>query len=587
MSFRRRPWILALAALLPAAGLGFLAFRSLRSEEAIRRSEADDQVRHFLRAAAEALTVPSDAEALKRALNETSAAPPDRSSLPDLQESIKRERPDLVAALATAERLEFAEDKPAAAARLYLEMEPEFDNSRIRGRLVAAAARSLRKAGPPTRAAETYARLLRDFEQEQGDSLLPLGVLARLQLIALDVDRELHVRALLDAPLDPASELIVLERLEAMGIPARNRLNRARAIITAQGRLLKDGDIASIPVPDGLWDLVMSQGVVRDFGFRPYSSPDRWHRVEELARIANVRFGLRRPDHRWLGQAMPEESLGLAVPTMGVHLYAAVEPGRFESAALKNKMLLGGLIVFLVGIMAAGLVATMRAANREMRLARLKSDFISGVSHELRTPLTSIRIFSDLLSTPGPAEKREEHAALLKRESERLSGLVERVLDFSRLEKGGSYRLEERDLAAVVEEAVRTFRAPRPGFSVRVTTEPATARVDALGVEQIVHNLLDNAAKYAGPDTELVLRREAGRAILEVKDRGPGIAAADLPHVFETFYRGPSTTPGTGLGLSIVRQIAEAHGGSVRVASAPQEGATFTVEIPLCRASSS
>jgi len=168
--------------------------------------------------------------------------------------------------------------------------------------------------------------------------------------------------------------------------------------------------------------------------------------------------------------------------------------------------------------------------------------------------------------------------------------LVERVLDFARLEKsGGVYRLEERDLAAVVDEAVRTFRAPSPGFSVNVvrSPEPLHARVDALGVEQIVHNLLDNAAKYAAGDPEVVLRRNGAHAVLEVKDRGPGIDPDDLPHVFETFYRGPSATPGTGLGLAIVRQIAEAHGGSVRVASAPAEGATFTVEIPLCRASSS
>jgi two-component system sensor histidine kinase MprB len=166
------------------------------------------------------------------------------------------------------------------------------------------------------------------------------------------------------------------------------------------------------------------------------------------------------------------------------------------------------------------------------------------------------------------------------------------VLDFARLEKGGpSYRLEERDLAAVVDEAVQTFRAPREGFSVRVVhgPDPLTARVDVLGVEQIVHNLLDNAAKYAGSGTEVVLRRDGRRALLEVKDSGPGIATADLPHVFETFYRGPAATetPGTGLGLAIVRQIAEAHGGSVRVASAPAQGATFTVEIPLCRDSSS
>ena len=586
---RRRIWIFAVAALAPAAALGVLALRSIRSEESIRRAEADDQAREFLKVAAREIQADLEGRLPEVKARPAAASPssPDPEEPPDLAESIRRERPDLLSLLQRAHALEFTAGDPKGAAAIHAELANSIESTTTRGRLLASAARCARKAGAYADAVKFYETLIAEHPDVRGESLLPLGAAARLQLISLGGDREKLSRELLDLPLDSASEIVLLTRLEALVIPTGDRVERARVLRTAATLALREGEVRWIRGHRGLWAIFLEAGGIRVERVEPVPSPLVARRLDELARVGGLSFVM--------NSAAPEGALEAETAGGALRIAAGMaDPTRLESLTASRRAIFAALVLFLLAAMAAGVIAALRVAQREMRLARLKSEFISGVSHELRTPLTSIRIFADLLSTPGPAEKREEHAALLKREAERLSGLVERVLDFARLERGGpAYRLEERDLAAVVDEAVRTFRAPRPGFAVTVTREPGAlpARLDVLGVEQIVHNLLDNAAKYA-PDlaaAEVVLRREGERAVLEVRDRGPGIDPGDLPHVFETFFRGPgaSGTPGTGLGLAIVRQIAEAHGGSVRVASAPAEGATFSVEIPLCRASSS
>lgn len=577
---RRLTWIFALAALAPAAALGFLGLRSLRAEEALRRTEADDQVRAFLKVAAREIQADLDSRlALQRA---EPAAPKPRpaADLPDLAEAIQRERPDLAPMFERARTLEFVIGNPAGAKAIYLDLESSVDNPRTKARLLAAAARCARKAGESAGAVAIYDRLVGEGAGIEGDSPFPLDVGARLQLLSLGGDRDKLVRELLDAPLEPASELVLLKRLEALGIPVAERMERPRVILAAEARGIAPGEVAWFPGVRGLWAAAGETGV---YLLHPVPSDKVRERLQELARLTNIAWDINGPT---------DDGASEVIAAGGALRLSAKTGSDLPSSS--RVWMFAGIVAILLIAMGAGLVATLRAAQREMRLARLKSDFISGVSHELRTPLTSIRIFADLLASRAAPEKSEEHAALLKREAERLSGLVERVLDFARLDRGApAYRLEERDLAAIVDEAVRTFRSPNPGFTVTVTRPPGAvaARVDALGIEQILHNLLDNVAKYAPerPEAEVVVRQEGGLALLEVRDRGPGIDPKDLPNLFDTFYRGRGTleTPGTGLGLAVVRQIAEAHGGRVRVENAPAAGATFTVEIPLCRASSS
>jgi signal transduction histidine kinase len=231
----------------------------------------------------------------------------------------------------------------------------------------------------------------------------------------------------------------------------------------------------------------------------------------------------------------------------------------------------------------------------EMRLARMKADFVSGVSHDLKTPLTSIRMFVETLREGrAPTEEaRRECLEVVDREAQRLERLVHRVLEFSRLSAGvRPLILEPCDPGRVAREAAQVFRG-------RLGAEPCDFRVEAPeglpavpmdrdAATQSLLDLLENARKYTpAAGRRISLRASAtpaGGARFEVEDNGPGIPRAERERVFEEFYRLPGTgedaAEGAGLGLALVRRIAGAHGGSVRVDDAPGGGSRFVLELP-------
>ncbi len=230
----------------------------------------------------------------------------------------------------------------------------------------------------------------------------------------------------------------------------------------------------------------------------------------------------------------------------------------------------------------------MAFARREEALVRQKH-FAADASHELRTPLTSIRGYAKMLSG-WALEDREvarESVSAIDRESERMQGMVESLLALTRGDEGAPLRLGDHDLTVVAREATETARAVADG-KVSLRYVPSQTRIEATfdrdRIRQAASILLDNAIKYTpqGGKVEIRAREEDGRAILEVSDTGVGISKDELPLIFERFYRAdPSrTTDGAGLGLAIARQIAEAHGGEIRVQSKTGEGSTFTLSIP-------
>jgi signal transduction histidine kinase len=235
-----------------------------------------------------------------------------------------------------------------------------------------------------------------------------------------------------------------------------------------------------------------------------------------------------------------------------------------------------------------------RDMRRELRLADLRSQFVSSVSHELKTPLTSIRMFAELLQmrdAEGPGVE-SGYLSTIVGESERLTRLLNNVLDHSKIEQDRKiYRREPASLAEVADRAARAleYSLEQDGFTLKVDAEdglpPVSVDPDAL--EQAILNLLTNATKYSGEsrDIDLRLSREAGHAVIAVTDRGVGVAPEDLPRLTEKFYRVPSPenqeVPGTGLGLALVEHMAKAHGGELRVRSVVGEGSTFSIRLPL------
>lgn len=247
---------------------------------------------------------------------------------------------------------------------------------------------------------------------------------------------------------------------------------------------------------------------------------------------------------------------------------------------------LGAALVVIIG-----LLLTWRAVQRERKVAQLKSDFLASISHELKTPLTAIRAFGDLLHSGRVrnAERIHEYGGLIKTESDRLTTLINNILELSRLERGvRRYRLEDGTLCAAVAETVEVFRhsVESQGFTIAVTlpTPPVQASFDASALRQALLNLLSNAARYAGTSRhiEVTVEREQADAVIAVRDFGIGIAAAEQRRIFTPFYRAAQTTDrGLGIGLAIVREIIQAHGGEISVESEPGAGATFRLRLPL------
>ncbi|MFD0960174.1 sensor histidine kinase [Paenibacillus chungangensis] len=222
---------------------------------------------------------------------------------------------------------------------------------------------------------------------------------------------------------------------------------------------------------------------------------------------------------------------------------------------------------------------------------KLKNDFISSISHELRTPLTSIKGWSETLKESGPTEEDEELSmglSIISKETERLSGLVEDLLDFSKLSaKTMELHLEPLDLNSTVKETVRQLavREEKTGVKLVSTYGPSPILVqgDANRLKQVIINLIDNAFKFTdrGGTVRVVTAAEQQQAILTVSDTGKGIAAEELPHVMDKFFKGSSGAGGSGLGLAICKEIIELHGGEIGIDSERGAGTIVRIAMPL------
>ncbi len=269
----------------------------------------------------------------------------------------------------------------------------------------------------------------------------------------------------------------------------------------------------------------------------------------------------------------------------------------FAAGAVPQDLTVHFYYLALLFVLCAGLFGAYmlwRDLRREMRLSEMRAQFVSSVSHELKTPLTAIRMFAETLQMgrSRDPETQSEYLATIVNECERLSRLVDGVLQFSKSEQGKrTYRFRPLHLSESLEAAARAMEYPlaQKGFelSIRADSDLPPVRADHDALEQAVLNLLTNAMKYSGESRriELALAGENGDAVIRVTDHGVGIAPEEQARIFEKFYRVPSPEnqliPGTGLGLALVAQIARAHGGRVEVRSAPGQGSTFSIRLPL------
>jgi signal transduction histidine kinase len=363
------------------------------------------------------------------------------------------------------------------------------------------------------------------------------------------------------------------------------------------------------------WLNFESFGFARDVGANEYASGE--HELLRFVERAgpSIDTWTLSPDSNWIINQFESAVLGIRVDSLAAlannlpvtdapataaidaaaslapvfpYLFVSLLPEPRSSSPLLLWILALCLVLVVTSL---GSYLLFRDVRRERHIAELRSRFVSSVSHEVRTPLTAIRLYTDSLLAYGPGKDEEWRQDLetISYETSRLTRMLDNVLRVSRIERGtDQYQRTSGDLGLPVRKAIEAMMPALTeaecSVESRIDAIPATFDNDA--IEQAVVNLLSNASKYApGSDVHVACRQAEDRAIIEVRDGGPGLPAESCQYIFDPYYRGDhkatGSRTGTGLGLSLVRHIARGHGGDADVISDPGIGSTFSIHIPI------
>jgi signal transduction histidine kinase len=322
-----------------------------------------------------------------------------------------------------------------------------------------------------------------------------------------------------------------------------------------------------------------------------------------LKTFSDAAKGVTRPDSQVVcallppGEAAPAEVLSQRSLLPWISGWSMVvaprDPAGLNDELDQRRRRRVGIVLIAVVMIGLGAVATARLVGNELQNARMKADFAANVSHELRSPITQIRLKAEglLFGLSVTPEEQQHDYQVIVRESERLSRLVDNVLDFSAIERGAKrYTLVPGDLAESVRTAIDTVSASAElqsrNLQVDLSEVLPVVDHDTDAVAQCVINLVSNAAKYSAAHQPISVRarRRRGGAEIAVKDLGIGVPPAELRQIFDAFYRGGDRSvrqkKGTGIGLAVTQYIMHAHEGRVDVVSTPGEGSTFSLWFP-------
>jgi len=618
-SRRRRVALLLAAVLVPAGVLVSLAVRLVRQEAELtekrladERRDATEQLRRELAArldavrlvAANRLAAQGSAVARRRTEDSpvvfTAAIDQDRLVPPWSEVPVPGAVPPAFLAFEReGEALEYQADDPAGAAALYRKALASAGTPLERCRAQLRLGRALAKGTQSVEAADAYRQMLAACDRATDADGVSYGLYAAERLVSSGLDAEAGRTYVLDranAPdwRAPTEAYLMRSLLTGVETPA------AAAALATLSREIEEGE-AILALGTDVQRFRRLDGAVHVGGapdwvaygpepwFLTVISADLLQARPALLAVSSARVlppGVRLlTDHRGL-------PLGEGFPGLSVEW----PPGRTVAPGAMPQWvwLLGSAMILGLTFVFAHLL--IRDVNRDVQLAEMRARFVSSVSHELKTPLTSIRMFAETLALGRQAsgEARTEYLQTIVNESERLSRLVDNVLDFTRIEEGRRiYQMQRVAPADVVYSAARAIQYPlaQQGFHLRVDVDdglPAlTADADAL--EQALLNLIANAMKYSGESRDIALRllRRDGDASIEVSDGGIGIHEQEQERIFEKYYRVQSAEtariPGAGLGLTLVRHAVAAHGGRLLVSSALGRGSTFSMRIPFAR----
>jgi len=558
--------------------------------------------------------------------------------LPALPEALQRR-------LDAAEKLEFSQKDFAGAAQEYRALMDDAESLAWRASLLARLAGCWSKLKSWGKAEEAYRDLQARFAAEKNEQGAPWGLMAAIRLgdvyaasgrAELAIDHQLRLlQDLLGSrwPLGASDDRFYIQRVEdALGraaprmTPAQrarwdalshdvhnhwNRAGRTQAWLKSewpvrQAALRRVGrsDQPTLLWPDAKNALAFfvypvfdpsSAQRVRTFivGMRTDSLMTRWKNLLDPAATAGALRYTIHPE-----QAAEPQDLVRSVPHILPPLQLSVSS---VGASVSNQFAARRRTIYIAMVGLAGVVivvallVTWIAIQREMEVAELKARFVSSMSHELKTPLSIIDLVSQKLKRgryESPQDVQEFYG-MLTEETTRLKGLIDDVLDFSRvMENRKPYLLSPLDLVPLITATVKRFHESPIAqghpvlFETSLTVCIVQGNADALS--RLLLNLMENAFKYSPPDrvdVRVRLAVEAQHVLLTVEDHGYGIAPEEQAHVFDRFYRARSASQdrpisGTGLGLAIVKNIVDAHHGSITLTSRLHEGSQFGVRLP-------
>lgn len=541
-------------------------------------------------------------------------------SSPDLEEYLKR--------LNEGERFELIQKKPAAAAESYLAAETLATTDRLRAIALSRAAGALDKAARKQAALQTYERLLGSYGDLYDESQTPF-------ILALATGREEWAtqlfrsgrhslqdvyRNLIDGKWELSADQVEssLSRLERqLNIASSHRYSSdyldhfqmAKAInedlkissfdppmtVTAQAIRYKETpyQVYQVTLPDTKNGRItvgfsvsmswLNESLVPTYARESSYSSIRTASLVEASQVPQAR---REPGDAYA-------SFQSILPFWRLHITADSSDVQ-RSQTNREIWFIGLSVLMFLMVLSLGLFLFMRV-SWDIRAFQLRSDFVSGVSHEFKTPLSLIRLYSETLAADDqdfPPEDRKNYIRIIARESERLSRLINNVLDFTKLEQRTRRpALPEGNLGETIAQAIQDYGdyLMWRGFELKSSIQPdlPPVRFNPEQVSQMIINLLDNARKYSGSGRLIRINAwaQANEVVIEVQDNGIGIAAEEKERIFQPFYRIANTDEkgGCGLGLYLVAQVMEEHKGRVEVESQLNQGSRFRLVFPISR----
>lgn len=664
---RRQKIILyyVLAVVLPGIILGYMAYRGIRNDQALREKESRGKLemnsQDFFTAIDSSFVQLMKGQTADSMLSGSKRGDPSLLAL-FVEDSTGSKRliahqllylpaelllagPEplaLLPGLKEGQKLEYAERRYPGALRFYQDKMLKTTNAGEKIQAMVASARLYNKMNQPDRAKTLYEEIRKDYPGNLLNGEIPVGLMANLEILKINqslgekVEFENNLRLSLELLLHPACEYDenqfdlfhqsfreialgtdpVLDSLFAEIDLQRIRTDYLNLILTRPDLITTRGNsqfknstsgISSIPINSVELSALLLSGDARNsrqtgivIDFPAYLKSVSEKLIQKLD--PNSSMNVKIEDNYGnliFPRVISEETNYITFPfpenlPKWKLLLSEIKPGFIATLLKAGSGIYLFAFILIILLMVLGFVFTIYTLNVELRLNKLKSEFISNVSHELKSPLTSIRMMTEMLhhNRVESEERKSAYYSAMLEESEHLSHLIDNILDFSRIDDDRKkYDFTDVNMDELILKFLESIRErlQETGFDIRYNHSDRIPLIhaDKNAILQVIYNLVDNAIKFSGTSRQIDINlySKDDELLFCVKDYGIGISSKEQEKIFDRFYRGDepqkSGIRGSGIGLTIVNQIVEAHSGTIDIESEVGKGSRITVRLPL------